>query len=37
MNATETTEPTREFAMALTIAGGWLVGWTGVLLFLALM
>lgn len=37
MNATEKYEPTREITKALTIAGGWLFGWTGVLLILALM
>ncbi len=37
MNATDYYEPTREFTKALTIAGGWLFGWAGVLLILALM
>ena len=37
MNATRNYEPTREFTKALTIACGWLFGWTGVLLILALM
>lgn len=37
MNAADKYEPKREAAKALTIAGSWLFGWTGLLLILALM